>query len=374
MTETADILVVGGGLVGAAVAYGLSRDAKVVVLDEGDVAFRASRGNFGLVWVQSKGDGAPPYAAWTRRSADLWPDFSDTLFEETGVATAYEKTGGLHFALSEADLDARKALVHRMHDVHGAEHYGARILDRAEVDEMMSGLGPDVVGATFCPHDGHTSPLYLLRALHAGIVRNGGRLVSDAKVEAIEREGGDFRVLTGQGAFSAAKVVLAAGLGNRPLGAVVGLSVPVKPIKGQILVTERMAPRLRYATHVVRQTAEGSVMIGDSQEDVGFDLASTTPVMSEIAARAVRMFPFLKDLRVVRAWAALRVMSEDGLPIYQESESHPGAFTINCHSGVTLAAAHAMALAPMIAGGGLGLELDAFAASRFEEGHHGPTH
>ena len=125
----------------------------------------------------------------------------------------------------------------------------------------------------------------------------------------------------------------------------------MKPIKGQILVTERMAPRLRYATHVVRQTAEGTVMIGDSHEDVGFDTTSTTPVMTKIAAQAVRMFPFLKDLRVVRSWAALRVMSEDGLPIYQESESHPGAFTVNCHSGVTLAAAHARALAPMIAKG-----------------------
>ena len=133
-----DALVLGGGLVGAATAYGLAREGlKVTVLDEGDVAFRASRGNFGLVWVQSKGDGYPDYAIWTRRSADLWPSLDAMLKEETGVSTAYEKPGGLHFCLSEEELEKRKSLIARLHNVHGAANYGARILDRQEVREMM---------------------------------------------------------------------------------------------------------------------------------------------------------------------------------------------------------------------------------------------
>ena len=69
-----DAIVIGGGLVGSAIAYGLAREGlRVALVDEGDVAYRASRGNFGLVWVQSKGDGAPHYQRWTRRSADQWP-------------------------------------------------------------------------------------------------------------------------------------------------------------------------------------------------------------------------------------------------------------------------------------------------------------
>ncbi|MBO0904139.1 NAD(P)/FAD-dependent oxidoreductase [Jiella sonneratiae] len=362
-----DALVLGGGLVGAATAYGLAREGlSVTMLDEGDVAFRASRGNFGLVWVQSKGDGRPEYAIWTRRSADLWPSLDAMLKEETGVSTFYEKPGGLHFCLSEAEMESRKALIARLHNVHGAANYGARILDRDEVHQMMPGLGPDVVGGTYCEHDGHASPLYLLRALHDGLKRRGGRIVAGAGARDIARDGDGYAVTTPAGTFRAGRLVLAAGLGNRALGEKVGLDLKIAPLKGQILVTERTRPRLDMPTHVVRQTGEGSIMIGDSHEDVGFDVSSSSDVMAQLAARAIRMFPFLKDLRIVRSWAALRIMSPDGFPIYQQSKTHPGVFSVNCHSGVTLAGSHALALAPMIARGELGEELSAFSARRFD--------
>src|SRR6266705_5384568 len=78
--ERYDAIVIGGGLVGSAIAYGLARAGlKAALLDEGDVAYRASRGNFGLVWVQSKGDGAPHYQRWTRCSADQWPALAAEL-------------------------------------------------------------------------------------------------------------------------------------------------------------------------------------------------------------------------------------------------------------------------------------------------------
>lgn len=353
-----DVIVVGGGLVGAAVAYGLVREgARVTVLDEGDIALRASLGNFGLVWVQSKGDGRPEYARWTRRSADVWPELSEALREETGIDTAYSKPGGLHPAMSEEELDERRALMHRMHNVHGAAEYGAELLSGEEARELMPGLGPEVVGGIYCKHDGHASPLYLLRALHEAIVTRGGTVVTDARVSTVAPDGDGFRAETAAGTYRGGKIVLAAGLGNRALGPGVGLNVPVKPLKGQILVTERAAPLLEMPTVTVRQTAEGTVMIGDSHEDVGFDLTATTPTMAAIAARAVRMFPFLKDLRVVRSWGALRVMAPDGYPIYEELAACPGAFTVNCHSGVTLAGIHALALAPMIAAGRLASEL-----------------
>ena len=99
MMATADaepeIAVVGGGLVGMATAWGLARaGVRVAVLDEGDVAHRASRGNFALVWVQSKGLGMPRYAAWTRRSSDLWAGFADELQRTTGIDTRFERPGG----------------------------------------------------------------------------------------------------------------------------------------------------------------------------------------------------------------------------------------------------------------------------------------
>jgi glycine/D-amino acid oxidase-like deaminating enzyme len=111
---------------------------------------------------------------------------------------------------------------------------------------------------------------------------------------------------------------------------------------------------------------EGRVMIGDSQEEAGFDTSVDTGVAAAIAARAVRAFPLLARANVVRSWAALRVMTRDGFPIYEQSASCPGAFIVTCHSGVTLAAAHATALAPQVAAGALSRDLGAFSARRFD--------
>ncbi|WP_417260897.1 MULTISPECIES: NAD(P)/FAD-dependent oxidoreductase [Alphaproteobacteria] len=364
--KSVDTIVIGGGLVGIAVAYGLARLGQTVdVLDEGDIAYRASRGNFGLVWFQGKGDGMPEYSRWTRGSADVWPSFSDHLTDETGVDAHYHKPGGVHLCLSDEALAAHRDLIQRLHNVHGGSNYGAKILDRKELDDLLPGLGPDVVGGSWSPHDGHVSPLYLLRALHSGFQKRGGRYHSGARAEVIDRDGTGFIVRTPLSSFRADKVVLAAGLGNRALGKMVGLHVPVSPLKGQILVTERANPKMSIPTTFVRQTEEGSFLLGDSHEDVGFDTTSKSAIMADIAGRAIRTFPFLKDLRVVRSWAALRVMTDDGYPIYEQSGTHPGVFTVNCHSGVTLAGAHAMTLAPMIADGRLEDRMSVFSAERF---------
>ena len=107
-------------------------------------------------------------------------------------------------------------------------------------------------------------------------------------------------------------------------------------------------------------------MVGDSAEEVGPDERIGLGVLSVMADRAVRMFPRIASLNVVRTWAALRVMSRDGFPIYDQSETHPGAFVLCCHSGVTLCANHALTVAPMIARGALDKALVApFSAQRF---------
>jgi glycine/D-amino acid oxidase-like deaminating enzyme len=361
---THDLIVIGGGLVGGAIAWGAAREgASVALLDEGDIAYRAARGNFGLVWVQSKGAGMPPYAHWTRRSSELWPTLAATLQQRTGVDVGLRQPGGFMFCLSEEELESRAALVHRMHNESG--DIGTRMLDRAEIRAMVPGLGDRVVGASFCPIDGHASPLYLLRALHQDGQASGVAYRPGCKVDTIEAAPNDFTVRSGNERFTAPRVVIAAGLGSKDLAPMVGLSMPVTPLQGQIIVTERLPHFLDYATHVCRQTEEGTVMLGDSQEDVGFDLSTKFSVLSEIAARNIQVFPALRDANIVRCWAALRVMSPDGFPIYEQSERYPGAFAATCHSGVTLAGAHALALAPAILAGALPEELGAFHSQRF---------
>jgi glycine/D-amino acid oxidase-like deaminating enzyme len=367
MVRSFDVIVVGGGLVGGAIAWGAARaGAKVALLDEGDHAFRAARGNFGLVWVQSKGAGMPPYAHWTRRSADLWPGLAHSLGESTGIDAGLHQPGGLAFCLSDAEFEQRAALIQRMHNESG--DLGTRMLDRAEVRAMVPGLGDAVVGASYCPADGHASPLQLMRALHSATTKLGGTYLPGHTVDAIDASPNRFTVRCGAANFTAEKLVIAAGLGSRALAPLVGLDMPVTPLRGQILVTERLRPLLQHPTHIMRQTDEGSVMLGDSQEDAGFNTSTVPRVFGGIAARNVRTLPALKDASIVRIWGALRVMSPDGFPIYDQSERFPGAFAATCHSGVTLAGAHALALAPAILAGALPDSLTAFSAARFASG------
>jgi glycine/D-amino acid oxidase-like deaminating enzyme len=365
--ECFDAIVIGGGLVGSAIAYGLVRQGlKPVLLDEGDVAFRASRGNFGLVWVQSKGDGAPHYQQWTRLSSEEWGSLAADLKERAAIDVGHERPGGIHLCLSEEELEARDALMARMKAQAGNYGFDYRMLSPAELRDRLPGLGPAVVGGSFTEYDGHANPLYLLHALHKGFIAGGGVYCPNAKVGEVDAAPRDFRVAAGGRVFEAPKAVLAAGLGNAELAPRFDLSAPVKPLKGQILVTERASHVMKMPTVSMRQTVEGSIMMGDSQEDVGFDQSQKTDVMKAIAQRNLLAFPWLKDLQVIRAWAALRVMSPDGLPIYDQSERYPGAFTANCHSGVTLAAAHARALAPMIASGALDPMLAKLSAKRLD--------
>src|ERR1700748_1518112 len=139
MPTSHDLIVIGGGLVGGAIAWGAARlGASVALLDEGDIAFRAARGNFGLVWVQSKGAGMPPYAHWTRKSSELWPALADALKQRTGVDTGLRQPGGVMFCLSDEEFENRAALVHRMHNESG--DIGTRMMDRNEVRAMVPGL------------------------------------------------------------------------------------------------------------------------------------------------------------------------------------------------------------------------------------------
>src|SRR5260370_40963933 len=132
-----DVAVVGGGLVGIATAWGLAREGcRVVVLDEGDRAVRASRGNFALVWVQSKGLGLAPYADWTIRSSNAWAGFADLLKQETGLDVSFERPGGFHLALSEKELEAHANTLKRLHNQPGIVDYKTEILDHAGVAKM----------------------------------------------------------------------------------------------------------------------------------------------------------------------------------------------------------------------------------------------
>ncbi|HTH58556.1 MAG TPA: FAD-dependent oxidoreductase [Paraburkholderia sp.] len=363
--DTVDVVVIGGGLVGSAIAYGLTREGRrVTVLDGADEAFRAARGNFGLVWVQGKGAGLSSYATWTRGSQTRWPTLAAALLAETGIDVQLSQPGGFHLCFSDAEMQQRDALLQTLRDDLDG-NYPYAMLDHAEVAAKLPGLGAQVVGASYSEMDGHVNPLKLLRALHTAAQRRGARFVASQQVDAIEPAASGYTVRTKSARFDAPRVVIAAGLASRELAAQVGLDVPVAPNRGEVLIGERVAHFLDYPTTYIRQTDEGTIQVGDSHEDVGFDDGLKTDVLASIAQHAVRSFPMLAQMKLVRAWGALRVMSRDGFPVYQESVQCPGVFAATCHSGVTLAAAHALRVAPWIAGGAPPDGIEPFSGERF---------
>jgi glycine/D-amino acid oxidase-like deaminating enzyme len=145
----------------------------------------------------------------------------------------------------------------------------------------------------------------------------------------------------------------------------IGLEVPLHPERGQILVTERLAPVLPVPASGLRQTGEGTVMIGVTQEKVGYDLSTTSAAAVRMTRKALRILPELGKARLVRQWSCLRVMTPDGYPIYASSPVYPGAEIATCHSGVTLASFHAGPYAQAMARGRHLQTLNAFPLERF---------
>lgn len=362
----ADYAIIGGGVVGLSIAWGLlQRGLRVVVLDGDDGSFRASRGNFGLVWVQSKGLKQPRYARWSQQSAALWPDFAQELEESTGHSVHLEQKGGLDLHLSEESLHQTVATYENLKARLGGD-YPFDVLGHDALRKEEPMIGPRVVGAILHHQDGHANPLKLLLALAHAVRHQGGRVLVGKTVTDLAKTD-LFRLRCHDGTVvSAAKCVLSAGLGAAMLGSKLGFRAPVRPQRGQVLITEKLPKGLiRRPALIARQVDEGGIQIGATHEEVGLDDAVTPAGLASLAAEAVAAYPILARAQLVRSWGALRVLTPDGLPIYQESHDMPGAFLVTCHSGITLAAAHARHLPDWLEKTATAPDLEVFREDRF---------
>ena len=154
-TTEFDVIVIGGGLIGAAVGYGLVRHGqRVLILDEGDNTYRAARGNFGLIWVQGKGVNSPPYADWTCQSAQLWPELSKELEELTGIGLAFVQNGGFDFCMDNEEFDKRKTMLEKMAG-GSSKGFSFEMLNNTALKAVLPEIGPTVLGASYSEWDGH---------------------------------------------------------------------------------------------------------------------------------------------------------------------------------------------------------------------------
>ncbi len=369
-TKAHEFIVIGGGIVGAAIAEGLARrDRDVAILDEGDVAFRAARGNLGNVWVQGKGAGKPAYANLTRQCSLDWRELSDRLQHQTGIDLHYRNPGAVFICMSEEDLVRRSATMELA--AKGATVKNPyKMLDHAQLADLIPQIGPEVCGGSFSKMDGTANPLRLLRAMIKSTTQYGGHYYTNNTVQQILPHGGGFTLTTRRGTYNASHIVLCAGLGNAVLAPQLKMFGDVRPVRGQIMVTERVQPFLEYGTNFIRQTIEGGCVIGESSEEVGFDTGTTMEVLAATAQKAIRAFPQLEHSRIVRSWGALRIMTRDGIPVYQMkgfgADDAYQATVVSVHSGVSLCPYHTEGLAQQIAAHQLVPDIaEEFSAERF---------
>ncbi len=172
-------------------------------------------------------------------------------------------------------------------------------------------------------------------------------------------------VVTDQGRIATDTVVVTAGIDMAEIGRMMGLTIPVVPSRGQVITTERTRPILNRPVGSLRQTADGTIIIGVTYQFVGPDKRVTYDDMTRNAQRALRLFPPLRNLNVVRLWAGLRPFTVDGLPILGPVGSLKGVLLATGHSGITLAQVTGKVISEFVTTGGSSTPIEEFTLERF---------
>ncbi|MEM7258858.1 MAG: FAD-binding oxidoreductase, partial [Pseudomonadota bacterium] len=298
-------------------------------------------------------------------------ELAGELSATTGIDLSLQQRGGYSIFLDEQSLEQRLQIYEKLKSELGG-HYPFDVLGHNAIKKEEPHIGRNVVGAILHHEDGHLNPLNFYRAITQACNAHGLQKII-GRVSRVEPISDGFTIHSeASGTHQCEKVVLASGLGTVELGRPLGFSVPIRPQRGQVLITEKMPPLINRPSDEIRQVNEGAVQIGASAEEVGTDDSETTTTTAALAANAIQQYPVLAKAQLIRSWGALRVMSPDGFPIYQQSAQYPGAYFTTCHSGITLAAAHARLIPQWLCGEGHqfndpDITLDEFSEQRFND-------
>ena len=356
METSYETIIIGGGVVGSSIAYHLSERSKeeILVLDKKFPLSGTSGSTQAWVWVHNK---TPSwYAEFNMYSAELYPYLSKKIGD-----IEYKRTGGLSPFFNEADREKAERLA-KAYKPLGIK---IKVLSREEALEKEPSLNPDVVGATFSSIDGNVNPFRLVDRYMRASKKNGVQYSTYNKVTEIQKQEGQFTVVSEKGTFVCKNLVLAGGTWSRVLGKLMDVTIPVNQIRGQILVTEPLKPFLHYTISGLRQAFNGEVLIGYSMEQEGLNRATTLDVIQETANLAVHYVPSLRKAKVVRAFSGIRAMPEDGFPILGKIPEVENLYVAATHSGVTLSPLIGTLMTELILDGETSIPIDRYSISRF---------
>ena len=353
MTPSPDVVVVGAGAVGASCAYFLAAaGARVRLCDRSFVASGSSgacEGNV-LAWDKELERELP----LALRSAETWARLAKELPDDF----EYDRKGSVVVAETEAEM---RAAAERAH-VLGELGVRSEVLDAEALRREEPHAAHDLPGGVLYPGDAQLEPRLATIALARAAVARGAALATDEPVHRVlrGRDGRAVAVETPGGRIAAGAVVVAAGVWTPALLETAGLTAPVIPRKGQVVVLERSPVRFRrklseagyvaaveaddaalQVAMVVESTHSGTALLGSSREHVGFDRSTDLSVAGAIAARAARFFPVLEGARALRVYAGLRPLTPDHLPIVGAFGDAPNVCVATGHEGAGIGLAPA---------------------------------
>ena len=381
--QTADVLIIGAGVIGASIAFHLTRHGiKPLLVEKSDPAAGSSGACDGLVFLQSKKPGLHLKLALESRKR------FDRMVDQLGSGIEFRNPGGMCLIESEAELAAMRIFVEEQR----TSGLDVELIDGDEARRREPCLSRKVIAATFSAMDSQVNPYALTFSFLRAAESAGARILRGEEVKGIEVVSGKVTgVFASNRRISSPVVVNAAGALAAEVGRLAGLEIPITPRRGQIIVTKAVPPLLRHclisAQYVaakfkpeltatggmgfsLEQTDSGNILIGSTREFVGFDRRTTFDGVRTIASRIVPVIPALKHVPVIRTFGGLRPYTPDGLPILGKVAGLEGFIMAAGHEGdgIALSAITGELIADLIATGRTQFPLDAFRLERFREG------
>lgn len=373
MAATSDILIIGGGVIGLSLAYELAgQGATVRLLDRGPLGREASWAGAGILPPVGSLPQRDPYAELFRLSSELYPIWSANLREETGVDNGYRQCGGIYLALDETEeVDLRQSSHEwQARGVRAEPLNVARLCGR---DPALAGgkARHELRAAWWLPEEAQVRNPRHLKALALACARRGVELRPGEAVESLTVASNRVtEVVTSNGKLATGRVCITSGPWSKGLLARLGVDVPLRPVRGQMALLSSPRPILRSVINVGKlylvPRPDGRILVGSTEEEVGFDKRTTAQAIAGLLDFAVRLAPPLGDLQIEQCWAGLRPASHDGLPYLGAVPDCDNLFVASGHfrNGLQLSPATAVAMGRLMLSVEPGIDLAPFRIDR----------
>ncbi len=369
--ETADVIVIGGGVIGLSVARALAgrRVASVMLIERGGLGAEASFAAAGMLAPQAEADRADDFFNLACRSREMYSDFAAALKEETGTDIELDTTGTIYLAFNEHDL---QEIEHRF-EWQTRAGLPVEKLSGNEVSALEPCIAENVQAALKFPLDGQVENRRLLVALATANERVGVRVVTGTTVESLRIERDRITgVETSRGFVTTEKVVIAAGVWTNFIKAQGTPNLRIQPVRGQMLCFETNP---RFARHVIYSPRgyvvprrDGRLLAGSTTEQAGFDKRVTASGVHSILSHALEISPRIASLPLIDSWAGLRPRAGDNLPVLGPAAGIDGLFFAAGHyrNGILLAPITGELIAGLIVDNVVSPWFESFAPDRFE--------